>query len=553
MKRFSFISFLFLLAIPFISLGQLSTSLGFTYGLPLMQGASFDSFVDPNGNIDQANTYYTFGKGPWLQAYIGYDLTPCFSTDLGIQYQLGKNSFTQTTVTPMNEQVYTFTNGNNVILNPSLRYNCNLKKIKPYGRLGLLLPLGAKINVVEQFRGNDPVLMQNLDYESEATISSRNNLGFNGGIGLAYELNQRFSCFVDIGAQFLQLKQDRKTVDRYVNNISMQDELDLLPVSQREFLYEDGISPEDNQDPNQPTVLIQQMQPFSNFGLQAGLRFRIDNKKPNIPGIDIVGKGEPQICRKKNKVNVKSTLWIDDMDIKKETTYLNTKLADKRLYPADESRVTISHTMFVQLSNEFPDDGSYGEPKDSTKRKFRIASDLDVDVFVEGGKIKNVKRAPIKTRGGYENLTIFGGHDARVLIEKRNEDKYTCRYIVFGDPHFILEPSFRLVGFRKSTRIWHYIELEVTPNPDCSINKRVRFLCSSAFPSHRLWLDEKEVNYAGSPKSTKQGHLLQLWESQQDMDLPPYEVPYLLRFMAPQQQKYVRPRLYPKPILDWPK
>ena len=553
MKRLIFWVILSLLSIPQILFGQLSTTLGFNYGLPAFQSSLLDSYSDPSGSIDQANTYYTFAKGPWFNASVGYDFTRCFSADLGISYQLGSNEFTQLTVTPMNERVQTFSSSKNLLLNPSLRYTCNIKKIKPYGRFGLVLPLNPKIKVAEQFRGNDPIRMVDLDYESEATVIAKKNLGYNGGVGIEYEVSKRFSCWAEVGAQFLQVKQDRKTVDRFFNNMSGQDELDILPVNEREFVFKDGISQEDNMDPNQPSVLIQQAQPFSNFGLQAGLRFRIDNKKPPIPGANIVGIGRPAPCKKKNKVNVKSTMWIADMDMKKETFYLKTILSKKRLYPANESRVTVAHSMFVLLSNKFPDDGSYAEPKDSTKRKFRIASDLDVEVTVEGGKIKGVTRSPIKTRGGHESLNIFGGHDARVLFENQTENKYTCRYIIFGDPHFLLEPPFALVGFRLSTRIWHYIELEITPNQDCSVNKRVRFLTSSAYPSHRLWLDNKEVNYSASPKSIKQGYLLQLWESQQDMDLPPYEVTHLLRFMAPQQQKYVRPRLNTKPILDWPK
>lgn len=547
---------------------QITTRLGFQYGLPVQQATLQDYFEDPNGSYETANTPYTFGKGVWTNIGLAYDITPCFGIELGASYQLSQNTFTQLQVrnTPPSERQNTYTNKRLLLLSPSLRYECQTGKLKPYGRFGLLLPMNGTVDITEEGRGNDPILMQNYDYQSTATIKLKSAVGFTSAVGFSYELNDKFDIYLEGSGNFLNIKQDNKGLTSYLNRLQDRETLDELSLNQREFIYADNISAQDNQDPDQPSVLLQQAQPFSNFGLGLGLRFKIGNdKKPRIPNRGLlnppVGMQEVEVCKKKHKVNVKSTMWIADMNLEKELIEYKASL-DRRKVPEWKQKDRLAlYTAFVVGTNTFPDDGSHAEPADSTKRKFRIASELDFDIQVVNGKIVTARAInQPKTRGGYEAPTIFGTTGSRVLHELAEPNKYTCRYIIYGDPHWLVEPSFNVLELRASTRIWHYIEVEIIPQPDCSIKKRVRFRASSAYPSHRLWLDDKEITYAQSRKSVEQGIMFRLWNStkvdiekkSRRTDLPANDFAFLLRFMGKDIKKWVRPRYNPTNLLEWP-
>lgn len=263
-------------------------------------------------------------------------------------------------------------------------------------------------------------------------------------------------------------------------------------------------------------------------------------------------------CREEHRVSIVSTLWIAPMDVDKEVAaFMNNWFKSSN---TGEQKYLNKHTtkekaksafkIFAQRTNLFFNDT--GDP--SEVDSCRIANVFLADITVEDGLITSFDEREFISKGGKEIAGFEGSAHAKIVKLVRTEVSVLVRYIVYGKPSVYLEPGFVLTYPRTSTYIWHYIEVLITPNPDCSINTKARFLTSSAFPSHRLWLNGKELPPANNNEfNNNQFDLIALWNSASKDSEPLDKLPELREFFSKKTWPlFVAPRSSSGDVLPWP-
>ncbi|WP_430412917.1 hypothetical protein [Kordia sp.] len=263
-------------------------------------------------------------------------------------------------------------------------------------------------------------------------------------------------------------------------------------------------------------------------------------------------------CKREHSVSVVSTLWIAQMNIAEEmkafkSAWLYAPNPDLSKYLNKKSTKKIaleSFKTFAERTNSFFNDT--GDP--SEEDSYRIATVFRMGIEVEDGLITGFEPGSFRAKGGKEILNFEGSAHAKIVKEIVGKKSIVIRYIVYGKPSVHLEPGFQLAYPRVSRYIWHYIEVIVTVNQDCSINSRARFLTSSAYPSHRLWLNGKELLPASKNEFNNTQHdLIRLWHST-SMDTPPLDkLPELRKeFGEDTWPLFVVPRNNSGDVLPWP-
>jgi hypothetical protein len=157
-----------------------------------------------------------------------------------------------------------------VLLVPSLVIKTNVKKLKLYNRLGIVLPLSTNI-IQDQIYQNLPGLgaVQVEDYTFR--ISNSFSVGFSGSCGLEWSRNERMKIWVE--GSFLSLAvfaREAELIDVSVDGQSGY--LSFIPEEQRKITYSANYNAISGDFYHQPTF----SQPFSSFSIAAGVSVRME-------------------------------------------------------------------------------------------------------------------------------------------------------------------------------------------------------------------------------------------------------------------------------------
>lgn len=90
--------------------------------------------------------------------------------------------------------------------------------------------------------------------------------------------------------------------------------------------------------------------------------------------------------------------------------------------------------------------------------------------------------------------------------ERVSDSIWKVRWLTWGRPNQLVEPSFQFVWPRTSVNIWHQVTLTIFGCGD-SAEFSVEEFVGSDFPSHRLWVG------AGLEGDLPQEALSSLWRS----------------------------------------
>ncbi len=171
------------------------------------------------------------------------------------------------------------------------------KKIMPYARFGLMIPVGGKTvtNVTQDF--DVPTLMQGPPFylKNDSLIAQRLetkgklSLGFQSAVGMQYNI-RKIGLFIEVAHQALSVRADKTTLVNYTENGN--DRIDTKTVYEKETHYMDEMNSQSNNMEYNPKVFqnasgnydrnapgfqkpkeeIRLVSQFSNIGVNIGLR-----------------------------------------------------------------------------------------------------------------------------------------------------------------------------------------------------------------------------------------------------------------------------------------
>ena len=141
---------------------------------------------------------------------------------------------------------------------------------------------------------------------------------------------------------------------------------------------------------------------------------------------------------------------------------------------------------------EYPSDDLWGASKDS--EKYRLWQHLVVDTSCVTGTAQRPNIASTEDDGGGETLwgAVRGTHHLETDIQPEGSG-WAVKYVLFGSPAGILEPTFQDIKPRRNTDIFQYGTVHVTCDwagtPQASFNTyEGPSFGGSSFPSHHAWV-----------------------------------------------------------------
>lgn len=155
-----------------------------------------------------------------------------------------------------------------IVLCPSLVLRTGGDGIKPYGRVGPVLPLHTArvVDITEEFR--TPASFRNYTITAQAIESSRFSVGIAAAIGVSVPLWAHTSFFAECSATALQLYIRKRAYTSFFYNA--EDLTDAIPESQRTTWYEMNYT-DNGATPTGNTVRPAYSVPYSALGVVAGV------------------------------------------------------------------------------------------------------------------------------------------------------------------------------------------------------------------------------------------------------------------------------------------
>ncbi len=248
---------------------QMYVGLGFGYHLAAQNQVLGSSY---NSAGDESNIYGSMGNGfiPALKfGYMfndnwGFELG--FSALFGAKNLVGEDMEVPSGYTSYEEKIYAQARGYRLM--PSFVFKTDAGV---YSRVGLIVPLGGKTMVYDD-------VSYSVAGTSGTISAERENhgfftLGFTGALGYGYELNDQMTIFGEF--EYVGLRFYGKTASITKYEVNGADKLaDLKPI-QKETEFVDEVKTGDNQDPEKPYKALKSATPYSSFGINLGLIYKL--------------------------------------------------------------------------------------------------------------------------------------------------------------------------------------------------------------------------------------------------------------------------------------
>ena len=274
--RFRFLFFLLLLVSS--SRAQIYFGISGGYGFPLAkQVIAVDYTLGSSGTYAFGGLQGSFGKGYTSGFFVGYNFNDHWSGEVSFERLSSSKIKSLVIDTVIPNEKHTIERMaraklSNII--PSVRYTIGEGKFKTYIRTGLLIGFNGKITseatmTNEYYYGSD---------SSEITEIFRGgvSLGFLGGVGVNYSLNNRIVFFAEAVMHAQTWSPLKSSITKYTGN--GVDHLNSMSTSFTEREYkEKSTSNFPGQSPDSPSILLKRSYPFSSYGLTLGIVFKFNN------------------------------------------------------------------------------------------------------------------------------------------------------------------------------------------------------------------------------------------------------------------------------------
>jgi len=268
--------------------------------LPLLK----QDLSDTSGGRFIANVNDGYARGVNVNITGGYMINPYFGVEMGIAYLKGASikSTSKTSDSPLlgaNSILNTTTSSFGLSLMPSLYLRAAKPeaKVAPFARLGLSLPVyGATTHELNIVAPNS--ILGNVKTDIRVRTQSTVSLGINGSVGINYTPIPLISIFAEMNGQYLFVRTQKSTVNKYDLTIDGTTQNVLTSLSTYSTITEfvDRLDENSNTerfgkgtianpspgkpfvDENKPRQTLRTAANFSAIGFNIGLVFNMSKK-----------------------------------------------------------------------------------------------------------------------------------------------------------------------------------------------------------------------------------------------------------------------------------
>lgn len=287
MKRF--LNFLILITISLSFTNSYSQKFYINFGVGNNYSAAPDYKMTNNANIitsDNTGTNITgvrkqitnnisFGKGFQYGGTIGYMPSNSLCFELSVNYLKSKefeDKFKEEYVNYSEVYIQKFTS-QTMRFTPSVRFTFKNDILSPYMKTGMVIGVGTKIHVVENFDFRDQngkEVVQDSEFDLFGGIS----IGFAAGIGVSLETDKPFGFFSEVNIITQSWAPEKLSYTKFYQN--SMDVIGYVPVKDREWVFVDSFSSQvSNTNANLPSERLKDYFPFSSIGWNIGIYFKL--------------------------------------------------------------------------------------------------------------------------------------------------------------------------------------------------------------------------------------------------------------------------------------
>jgi len=246
---------------------------------------STDVTVNADGSsVNVKSLNGTVGAGIKLNLTAGYMFNSYIGAELGFNYFLGDDTMIGRLRSPqINSLENTYLEGLDIA--PAIYLTPNFKKLNPYTRIGLLIPVAGKLNIETMARQiNGGGEGTDIMVEAKTEVKSQFSVGYFGALGVSYPINDQLSVFGEIEIKNLSIESKSAEITHYKTTAITNGESQLvpgqqladLPVYEKKFEFTDDYNQSTTTTPNQdaPRKIPTQFVNASGTGINLGIKYR---------------------------------------------------------------------------------------------------------------------------------------------------------------------------------------------------------------------------------------------------------------------------------------
>lgn len=279
--------------LPNLSAQYVYLRIGAGYSLPMARG---------NFNIDHQSNSNTFSDNFLGGSYgqgVRFDLTAMYyyndtwSGELGYEFNLSPKMLYNKQ--ELNDYfLETYTNAVTHYLKPCVAYHFDpillkeKERIKPYAKMGLVIPLSVKVFAETSVSGE--ITDGSYKVDQKELFRHVFATGFLAGIGTDYLVSNLITLFIEVEYRTLGTRVKKSYITEYKSVRTIHDKTDTrylynLSTSEKEALYHKTINSSSNVIGNPdynttlPTDKLTYYQPLSSFAINVGAIFKLDLHK----------------------------------------------------------------------------------------------------------------------------------------------------------------------------------------------------------------------------------------------------------------------------------
>jgi opacity protein-like surface antigen len=247
---------------------------------------STDITVSADGsNVNVKSLNGTVGAGIKVNVTGGYMFNPYIGAEMGISYFHGDKTMIGRLRSPqVTSEENTYLRGFDVA--PGIILTPNFKKVNPYARMGLIVPIAGDLTIETMARQtNGGGQGTDIMVEAKSEVKSKFSVGYFGALGLNYPVSDNLSIFGEVEIKNLSIKSKSAEITEYsttaITNGQSQlvpgQQLADLPVYEKQFEFSDDYSQSTTTQPNQdaPRQIPTQFVNASGIGVNVGIRFTL--------------------------------------------------------------------------------------------------------------------------------------------------------------------------------------------------------------------------------------------------------------------------------------
>lgn len=247
---------------------------------------STDVTVSADGsNVNVKSLNGTVGAGIKVNVTGGYMFNPFIGAEMGISYFHGDKTMIGRLRSPqVTSEENTYLRGFDVA--PGIILTPNFKKVNPYARMGLIVPIAGDLTIETMARQKDGG-GQGTDIlvVAKSEVKSKFSVGYFGAIGLNYPVSNNLSIFGEVEIKNLSIKSKSAEITEYSttaitdgqSQLVPGQQLEDLPVYEKQFEFSDDFNQSTTTQPNQdaPRQIPTQFVNASGIGVNVGIRFTL--------------------------------------------------------------------------------------------------------------------------------------------------------------------------------------------------------------------------------------------------------------------------------------